>query len=147
MANYKAEATAQQIADELAVRLSTTASVDLSGTDPVVTITSAAAGGGGFLVKVLDQRAGVDAGFKALPGFGSVTQPVYTGTVFQIAFELGAGSEIVATFDKLLPLTGDLCRRGARVEWYSVANAAPLAFTTAQGVFDPNMYYPLSGRV
>ena len=147
MANYKAEATAQQAASELSARVSLTATVDLSGTDPVVTLGNPAAAGGGFLIKFLDQRGGVDAGWDALPGFGTVTQPVYTGSVIQIAFELGAAGEIVGTFDKLLPITGDLCRRGARVEWYSVANGAPVAFTTFQGSFDPNMYYPLQGRV
>jgi hypothetical protein len=154
MANYKAEATAQQIAADIANRISPTltAVVDLSGTDPVINFGNVAvAGGRAFIVKVLDQRGGVDAGWKALPGFGNVTQPVYTGTVVQIAYERAlSGNWPISTSilpDDLVKIVGDLTRRGARVELWSSANTVAPAFTLQTGTFDPNLYYPVQGRV
>jgi hypothetical protein len=154
MANYKAEATAQQLAIDIANRLSPTlaATVDLSGTDPVVNFGTQSAGARCFAVKVLDQRGGADGGWKALPGFGTTPQPVYTGSVIQIAYEKAAsGTWPISTSilpDDLVRIVGDLTRRGARVEVFSTtANGAAPAFNTLQGTFDPNLYWPLQGRV
>jgi hypothetical protein len=154
MSNYKAAASAAQIAQDIANRLSPTLPgvVDLSGTDPIVNFGTQVAGGRCFAVKVLDQRGGVTGDWQALPGFGSVSQTVYTGTVFQIAYEKAAAGtwpiSTSITTDDLTKIIGDLTRRGGRVDLYSTtANGSAPAWNTLQGQFDPNLYWPLQGRV
>lgn len=154
MANYKAEATAQYTAESLALRTGLPAVVDLSGADPIIKLGAVAATTNvGVSIRIKDQRAGDAAGWKALPGFGSVDQPVYTGTTFQIYYEIGAGGagSFFFGFANLLQTVGDLVRRGARVELYSITNGNP-AIVDGVGAalvsaFEGNLYWPLQGRV
>jgi hypothetical protein len=83
MANYKTEATAADLADELARRTGLPAAWGyVSGVPTVrlgeVTLKTA----GGIAIQVQDRRNEGDAGWDALPGFSNVSQNVYnTGTL------------------------------------------------------------------
>ncbi len=154
MSNYKAQATAQFVATDLAIRLGLATVVDLSGTDPLVTVGNATAGNAGATIKVLDQRAGntTDPAWQALPGFGAVAQPVYTGTVIQLVVENISGvGAFPFTLANLNLTLGDLVRRGARVELWTVNSGQAPTFAgvglALNSAFDPNLYYPLSDRV
>lgn len=147
MSNYKCEATAYQVAEAIKNRTALDTVLDLSGADPVINVGTVAAGNQCSMIKVKDQRIGAADGWKALPGFGAVDQPVYTGTTFQIWYENNDGPALFHLgFDKLLQIIGDLVRRGGRVELWTSAHAAAPAFTTFVAAFEPNLYWPLQGR-
>ena len=154
MANYKQTASAEYVAESITLRTGMAAVVDQSGTDPKITFGTATAGNKGCTVQVYDQVQGVDNGWKALPGFGSTTQPVYTGTGARIiveAINTGTGAFPI-TLGSLTQVIGDLVRRGMRVELWTVSVGQPptpagtgLA-AVAGGAFEPNLYWNPAGR-
>jgi hypothetical protein len=157
MANYKAQATAQYLAQDLQNRTGLTCTVDLSGADPIVNIGNPTAGNRGAKVKVLDQRNGYAAPYVGATGAGFTdiignAQPVYTGSIFQIAVERAgaAGTYPISTSltpTQLLNVIGDLTRRGGRVELWGAANGNDPAWTALEGAFEPNLNWSISGRV
>lgn len=155
MGNYKLTASAEYIKEAIDRLTSLAVTLDQSGADPVITVGAVAAPGNvGFQVGLYDQRGGEDVGFDALPGFGSVQQPVYTGTVAKITYELGAAPKAYfVELWEIAQVAEDLARRGATVEIWQIANgnAPTLANIAANGTlkstFNANAYWPLSGRV
>lgn len=154
MGNFKSSATAQQLLESLALRTGLAVVVDESGADPIVSVGAVAATTNvGVQIGVYDQRGGDAAGWKSLPGFGSVDQPVYTGTVFKVAYEVGAApGAFYFGFGNLFQVVGDLVRRGATVELWEIANGnAPTIANiagngTLVGTFNGNLNWPLQGR-
>lgn len=155
MGNYKLTAAAEYIAEALDRLTTLTVTLDQSGTEPVINVGVVAATTNiGAQVGIYDQRGGTDAGWDALPGFGTVTQPVYTGTVVKIAYELaGAPKTYYMAMEEIFKITAVMVNRGARVELWQIANgnAPQLAQIAANGTlvaaFEPNPYNPLQGRV
>lgn len=156
--NYKQQATALSIAETIAFRTSYAVSaVDLSGTNPIISVGAVAATTNvGFQLSINDQRDGntTDPAWQALPGFGAVAQPVYTGTVVRLAYEAGAAPKAYfVDIWEVLAVAMDIARRGATVEIWEITNGnAPTianiaALGTLRKVFDGNLYFPLSDRV
>jgi hypothetical protein len=157
MGNYKLTAAAEYIAEAIDRLTSLTVTLDQSGADPLITVGAVAATTNvGFQVGLFDQRGGVDAGWDPLPGsgFGSSQQPVYTGTVAKIAYELGAAPKAYfVELWEIAQVAEELARRGATVEIWQIANgqAPTVANIAAQGTlkstYNANAYYPIQGRV
>lgn len=155
MGNAKTFAVANFLAERLDLETSMTVTLDLSGADPLINVgTTAATTNVGYQMDVLDQRGGVDAGWDALPGFGGVQQPVYTGTVIRIAYERGAAPKAYfVAAEELFKAIACSVSRGARVEFWEITNGnAPLianivANGTLKASWDGNAYWPLQGRV
>jgi hypothetical protein len=160
MGNFKQSATAESAAEVLALRTGLTAVVDQSESAfaaPLISVGNCTTTNAGVQIAVQAQRGTVtstEPGWKALPGFGSVDQPVYTGTVFKLTYELGAAplSYYVAPA-LIMQVVGELVRRGGTVELWQIANGnAPTAANIAAqgtlvGTFNSNLYYPIQGRV
>lgn len=155
MSNYKAQVTATVLGEALDRKTTLAVAVDVSGTDPVITVGAVAATTNvGYQIGIYDQRGGSADGWKALPGFGSVDQPVYTGTVVKIAYERGAAPKayFVELFE-IFSIAALAAQRGATVELWEIANgnAPTLANIAAQGTlkttFNANEFWPVSGRV
>lgn len=154
MGNYNNTAAAEFIS-ELIDRYTTLAvALDQSGTDPVISVGAVAATTNiGFQVGIYDQRAGVDAGWDALPGFGTVTQPVYTGTVVKVIYELGAAPKAYyVEMQEIFKVASILARRGATVQLWELPNGnAPklsnIGSASLKCEFNGNDFWPLSGRV
>lgn len=91
MSNYKTEATAAQLASDLATITGLNCSWAYLGSTPLPTVsvgTPSVAGSGGLSLVIEDQYAEVDKGFDALPGFPIANvQPVYTGTIAKVIVE------------------------------------------------------------
>lgn len=176
--NFKQQVTAEYFAEAIkksAVTLGTNAPIITSAVityaDPAVVVTfnaGDATSAGSAVVAFYGQRAPVtttDPGFMALPGFGSVQQPIYTTGVAVVLTELGAGGDLIPCgYPTLNAIFADLARRGLRIEHFATANAtAPntidmstfgitsgvptLTGATRQATFEPNASWALSDRV
>ncbi len=156
--NHKQLVTAEYVAESLDFLTSLTIVTDSSGSvnaDAVLINVGAVAAttNVGAQIGVFDQRGATDAGWDALPGFGTVTQPVYTGMVFKIAYELaGAPKTYYMAMGEMFNIIAELVKRGAAVELWQIANGnAPTianiaANGTLQATFHPNLYWQLSDR-
>jgi hypothetical protein len=162
--NFKQQVTAEYFAE--AIKRSsggvvTTATIAFQADNVAVTLNGGLATGSGSAIVVFKGQRGTvtstDPGFNALPGFGSVAQPVYTTGVACVITELGATGDLFpcgyATFNAIM---ADLGRRGMKIEHWATANAtAPNTVTdydamtgaTLQATFEPNAFWTLSGRV
>lgn len=153
MGNYRNTAAAEFVTEVLKRYTSLAVALDQSGSDPVIKVGVVAATTNiGYQINILDQRAGVDVGWDALPGFGSVTQPVYTGTVVQIVYELGAAPKAYfVEAAELFKIAAILAARGMSVQLWeqpngTAAGAAIGASTVLKTTFNVNDFWPLSGR-
>ncbi len=88
MSNYKTETIASELVSVLPLRTALPASWAYASGIPTVTLgLTALMAGGGATIQIKDQRNEVDAGFRALPGFNAVQQPVYTTGVAKVIVE------------------------------------------------------------
>jgi hypothetical protein len=88
MANYKTEATAYELANELARRTGLSCVwTYISGVPSVVIGETRTKNAGGMVVQIQDQRGEADGNWDALPGFNGSPQPVYTTGVAKIVSE------------------------------------------------------------
>lgn len=155
--NYKQQATADVLASELASALGVTvtwAFVDAQNTganaasdvSPVLTVGTVTTTNGGVTVVVANQRGGPDTGAAWQDIIGN-SQPVYTGTVYQIIYEAHLTSIAVGIMQRVGAI---LAKRGGRVEFWKVnsgqsanLSGAGLALVVAQ---DNNIWYKLEDR-
>jgi hypothetical protein len=88
MSNYKTEATASEVADELIRRTKLTAPWGYVSGVPTVSLGDVGVKyGGGVVIQILDRRGEVDQGWDALPSFINNVQPVYNTGVAKIITE------------------------------------------------------------
>jgi len=88
MSNYKAEATARELAVDLSQRTGLPCTFDFASGVPTLTLgLTALKNGGGMTIQVLDQRGETTGGFLALPGFGTTGQQTYTTGVAKVINE------------------------------------------------------------
>jgi hypothetical protein len=162
-AEYFAEAIKREAVDGNGAAVVTKAVVGSSGDFVTVTLNNGDASTvGSAVVAFGNQRGYDDSGFKALPGFGSVAQPIYTSGVALVVTEEGAAGDFpftvgYATFNAIF---ADLARRGLKIEHWTIANAslpssvdfstytgALLTNCTKKGSFEPSPGWTISDRV
>jgi phage tail sheath gpL-like len=119
MSNYKAEATARDLAVELAQRTGLPCTFDFVSGVPTLTLgLTAIARGGGATIQVQDQRGENTGGWYALPGYGSVGQPVYTTGVVKIITEALVDVSVAVAY-----ATGTYTASGVNVDTQTVTIA------------------------
>jgi len=88
MSNYKAEATARELAVELSQRSGLPCTFDfVSGVPTLYLGLTTLTRGGGATIQIQDARGETSGGWFALPGYGTVAQPVYTTGVAKVISE------------------------------------------------------------
>jgi hypothetical protein len=165
--NFKQQVTAEYFAEAIkrsSAGVVTVTAISFQGDNVAVTLNSGNATNVGSAVVVFKGQRGsvssTDPGFYALPGYGTVTQPVYTTGVACVITELGATGDLFpcgyATFNSIM---ADLGRRGMKIEHWAVPNTnGPSIITdfdamtggagaTLQASFEPNASWALSDRV
>lgn len=103
MSNYKTEAVASEVLDELVRRTGLAGTWNyVSGVPTVFLGATQIKTGGGLVIQILDQRGDADAGWDALPGsgFSNATngQPVYTTGVAKVINESQVDVSAAAAF-------------------------------------------------
>jgi hypothetical protein len=169
-AEYFAEAIKREAITGAGAAVVTTATVAFQGDAVVVTLNGGdASSAGSAVIGFVGQRGAVtttDPGFYALPGYGTVTQPIYTTGVAVVVTEQGAAGDFPFTvgYPTFNAIMADLARRGLKIEHFVTANAtAPstvdfatytitngvsaLTGATKQANFEPNPAWALSDRV
>jgi len=161
--NFKQSVTAEYFAEAIkrASTDVTTTAIGFQADNVAVTLNGGTVTGAGSAIVVFKGQRGTvsatDPGFFALPGYGSVTQPVYTTGVAVVITELGATGDLFPcgykTFNAIM---ADLARRGLKIEHWATANAtAPnavidfdtMANSTLQASYEPNANWAISDRV